>query len=110
MDKATTQNSKLLLMLLTSFILFLAMFFYTGLNYASTNTTQPPGTQLAYFIGYHSYGGNIHTGPGYIYYGPKYHPRGTYWTGWRYIGHGCKRSCLIERWSGRVIRCTKRCY
>ncbi|KTD60840.1 hypothetical protein [Legionella shakespearei] len=105
MEKVTNQNSKLLPMLLISFILFIGMFFYTGLTYASTSPSQPPGTQLAYFIGYHSYGG-----PGYIYYGPKYRPRGTYWTGWRYIGHGCKRSCLIERWSGRVIRCTKRCY
>lgn len=100
MDKVSNQNVKLLSVPLVSFILFIGIFFYSSLSQASTNTSPPTGTQLAYFVGYHSYGGH---------FGPKYRSRGAYWTGWRYIGHGCKRSCLIDRWSGRVIRCNKRC-
>ncbi|KTD20787.1 hypothetical protein [Legionella israelensis] len=48
-----------------------------------------------------------------VYFGPGYHRRGIYWTGWRtYYRHGrrCVRKCLVNRWTGQVIRCQRRCY
>jgi hypothetical protein len=83
-----------------AFILLLSSI-YTNTAIATSTSTTTQGTQLAYFYGYHYY-------PSY-WGGPVYH-RGAYWTPWRYIGHGCRKSCLISKWNGRVIRCTKRCY
>lgn len=74
---------------------------YTSLAIANTTTKYQPGNQLAYFVGYHYY-------PGY-WKGPLYY-KNAYWTPWRYIGHGCRKSCLISKWNGQVIRCAKRCY
>ncbi|KTC90362.1 hypothetical protein Ldum_1430 [Fluoribacter dumoffii NY 23] len=101
MEKVSIRSYKKISPILLSFALLIG-FFYSNLVKAST-TTQLPGQQFAYFVGYHS-----------GYYGPAtyhhhhYH-RGVYWTPWRYIGHGCRKSCLIDRWSGRVIRCKTRC-
>ncbi|MCL9683737.1 hypothetical protein [Legionella maioricensis] len=106
MEKARVKNYGLLPILLASFILLIGTF-YSVYSNASNNASQPPGTQLAYFIGYHSYGGYYL--PGYIYYGPRHYPRRAYWTGWRSIGYGCRQTCLIDRWSGRAIRCSRRC-
>ncbi|WP_457589636.1 hypothetical protein, partial [Legionella pneumophila] len=77
-------------------------------NLASASNTNADqylsgNTQLAYFIGIHSYPGN------YYWRGPVYY-KNAYWTKWRYFGYGCQKSCLIDRWSGRVIRCAKRCF
>lgn len=103
MKKDSTHNFKLLNVINSYLILFL-MLLISNIAGASTNPNQQPlsNTQLAYYIGIHSY-------PGYYWRGPVYY-RSTYWTKWRYIGHGCQKSCLIEKWSGRVIRCAKRCF
>lgn len=37
-------------------------------------------------------------------------PRNSYWTNWGYVGYGCVSSCLINRWSGKILRCERRCY
>lgn len=88
----------------------------------SPNPTLTPGTQLAYYVGHpRRYYGRGYYGRGY--YGHRYYRRavyaapivyagyraGSYWTGWRYIGHGCSRSCLVNRYNGHVIRCKQRC-
>lgn len=104
MEKIDAKNYKLHSILLTSFILFIATFYSIAVK--ANSSPSLPGTQLAYFIGYHSYNGAYL--PGHIYYGPR-HYRKAYWTGWRPIGHGCRRTCLIDRWTGRAIRCSKRC-
>lgn len=91
-------------------VLFTAMVILAGLysGHAKANSSnQLPGTQLAFFIGYHSYGGHIR--PAYVYYGPRKRARGVYWTGWRFSGNGCRNTCLVDRWTGRAIRCKKRC-
>ena len=107
MENVNTKKFSLLPILLASLILFIGMFYTV---YANANTTsQPPGTQLAYFIGYHSYYGGPYYRPAYIHHGPRVHRHKSYWTGWRYIGYGCSKTCLIDRWSGRAIRCSKRC-
>ena len=98
---------RLMPILLASFMLLIGTFYYGCAN-AKNNVSPAPGTQLAYFIGYHSYNGGYYR-PGYIYYGPRHYPRRSYWTGWRSIGYGCRQTCLIDRWSGRAIRCSRRC-
>lgn len=104
MEKTKAHKYKLPSILLTSFILFIGTVYSMG---AKANTSTPlAGVQLAYFIGYHNYNGAYL--PGHIYYGPR-HYRKAYWTGWRPIAHGCRRTCLIDRWTGRAIRCSKRC-
>lgn len=37
-------------------------------------------------------------------------PHNYYWTDWDYVGYGCVSSCLINRWSGKIWRCERRCY
>ncbi|HHP7843246.1 TPA: hypothetical protein ACSHSZ_002145, partial [Legionella pneumophila] len=88
-----------------TFLLFITVSFSNAANANSTNSAQylSGNTQLAYFIGFHSYPGNYYW-RGSIYY------KNAYWTKWRYIGYGCQKSCLIDRSSGRVIRCAKRCF
>ncbi|HCJ1063252.1 TPA: hypothetical protein NQN31_000910 [Legionella pneumophila] len=88
-----------------TFLLFITILFSNAASASNTNTDQyfSGNTQLAYFIGIHSYPGN------YYWRGPVYY-KNAYWTKWRYIGYGCQKSCLIDRWSGRVIRCAKRCF
>lgn len=106
MNKVSSiQYHKLLPMLIVSFIIFIGSF-YSSFAQANTQLTQPPGTQLAFYIGFHNYYGGYYNP---VYYGPRYYRYRTYWTGWRYIGHGCRQSCLIDRWNGRVIRCSRRC-
>ncbi|RUR05252.1 hypothetical protein [Legionella sp. km772] len=91
-----------------------------GLLYSSnshaTTTNALAGTQLAYFVGYHS--GGMHKGyynPGYghhyghVYYKPQYHHRGSYRTPWTYIGHNCRKTCWVDRWTGRSLNCYKTC-
>lgn len=103
MQHVCTQNKWLVF-----FVLF-AMYLFC-MNSGHTHTTKSPatGSVLAYFVGYHSYyGGNYR--PGYMHYGSKYRTGGKYWTGWRYAGYGCQKSCQIDQFSGRAIRCKKRC-
>gem|GEM_PF-2876634 len=75
---------------------------------AAVQTNPLAGTQLAAYYGVHVYDG----GYGRNYHRPV-HYRGkrhsTYWSNWKYIGRGCERSCLIDNWTGRVIRCQSRC-
>ena len=33
----------------------------------------------------------------------------TYWTSWKFVGQGCRKSCLVTKGNGRVIRCKTRC-
>lgn len=86
------------------FMIGIGIFFNSSVR-AKTTSTPLAGEQLAYFIGYHS-------SPGYVYYGPHYYHhqlRKFYWTGWNYSGHGCRKNCLIDRWSGRIVRCNRQC-
>ncbi|WP_084157839.1 hypothetical protein [Legionella wadsworthii] len=104
MEKTSIRSYKLIPTVILSFAL-IAGFLYSGLAKANTQASNPPGQQLAYYIGYHS--GYYHGNPPYYY---KKHHRNAYWSGWRYIGHGCRSKCLIDRWSGRAIRCKKICH
>ena len=106
MEKVSASNFKLRPILLVSIILFIGTFYSVCAN--ATNMAQPPGTQLSYFVGYHNYYGGYYR-PGYVYYGHRHYHRNVYWTGWRYKGYGCRKNCLIDRWTGRAIRCTRRC-
>lgn len=62
------------------------------------------------------YRGNRHR-PGWngggIYVRPGGYQR-RYWTSWRpyyYRGYNrCVRRCMVDRWTGQVIRCYRRCY
>ncbi|WP_058518327.1 hypothetical protein [Legionella parisiensis] len=103
MEKISVRSDKTLPAIVLFSVLIIG-FLYSIIAKANSESTQPPGQKFAYFIGYHSS----------YYYGaaPYYHHRHykkTYWTGWRYIGHGCRSSCLIDRWSGRAIKCKRIC-
>lgn len=92
------------------FFVFFIIYF-AALNHAMAHTSQVHSTPvpvLAYFIGYHSYDG-LYNRPGYINNGARNKKGKAYWTGWRYIGHGCQKSCYIDQFSGKAIRCKKRC-
>lgn len=106
MEKISAKNHKKIPIMLVSFILFIGAFYNVVAN-ANNNLTPLPGTQLAYFIGYHSYYGGYYR-PGYVYDGPRHHRR-VYWTGWRYAAYGCRQHCLINRLNGHAIRCEQRC-
>lgn len=85
------------------FVLFvLSTLFWGGKSYANTDSLA--GTQLAFFVGYHS-GGMHNTN----YYAPKYHYRGSYRSPWTYIGHNCRKTCWVDRWTGRSLSCYKTC-
>lgn len=104
MEKVSARSNKSLFVLLIS-SLILPGGFYSTVAKADSPTQSLAGQQLAYFVGYHSY-------PSYVYYGPpvyRYHYRKLYWTGWRYVGYGCRSRCLVDRWSGRVLRCKRVC-
>ncbi|CAM4493993.1 MAG: hypothetical protein LEGION0403_FIIPPAGN_00488 [Legionella sp.] len=102
MERAKTKNSKALSILLFSFVLLIGGGLY---NTAKAATSPLAGQQLAYFVGYHT------NAP--VYVGPRvqvqHRHRSVRWTGWRYIGHGCRQNCLVDRWTGRVIRCNRTC-
>jgi hypothetical protein len=91
----------------------LSVFLYCGLSHAKTISLA--GTQLAYFVGYHS--GGIHKGysndayykPRTVYYSPRYHHKGAYRTPWTSIGHNCRKTCWLDRWTGRALRCYRTC-
>lgn len=106
MKQVITKSYRAFILSVFSFLILTGGLYSTV---AKANTPPPAplaGEQLAYYIGYHS-------APGYVYYGPQYyphyHPRKLYWTGWRYIGHGCRKNCLINRWNGRILRCDRTC-
>lgn len=105
MEQVNAKGYRQTLPILLISILMLTGALYSTLAKANTPSSPLAGAQLAYFIGYHS-------APGYVYYGPQYyhrHHRKLYWTGWRYVGHGCRKNCLVDRWNGRIIRCNRVC-
>ncbi|WP_083821511.1 hypothetical protein [Legionella drancourtii] len=105
MEQVNVKSYRIMPILLISFLVLMGALYTTVAKADTPSSSSPAGMQLAYYIGYHS-------APGYVYYGPRYyprHPRKLYWTGWRYIGHGCRKNCLVDRWSGRVIRCNRTC-
>lgn len=100
-------NSKLHHSVIFTFIIFFALFielFYNSSSYAQESNSLA-GTQLAYFVGYHS--GGMHKDP--VYYRPSYHFKGSYRTPWTTIGHTCRKTCLLDRWTGRSLYCYKTC-
>lgn len=103
MEKVSIRSYKNISRLFLSLIILIG-FFYSSIVQADTSPSQLPGQQLAYFIGYHS--GGYYEPPPYYYHR---HHRSLFWTPWRYVGHGCRKSCLIDRWSGHVIRCRRIC-
>ncbi|HHF7375040.1 hypothetical protein [Legionella bozemanae] len=103
MEKTSIRSYKILPTIILSSVLLIG-FLYSSLAKANSEPSPPPGLQLAYFIGYHS--GSYYGAAPYYYHR---HHRNAYWTGWRYIGHGCRSSCLIDRWSGRAIKCKRIC-
>lgn len=105
MEKTLTKSSRLLPLMILSFVLSLGLF-YTSIAEA-TGSVQPPGTQLAYFIGFHSYPGGYYRHHN-VYYGNRYRHNNYYWRNW---GHrrGCSKSCVVDRRSGAIIRCYRRC-
>ncbi len=93
------------------FLILLCGLFYSSNSHANTKNSLA-GTQIAYFIGYHS--GGMYNGGGYhnsnhVYYKPRYHYRGSYKTPWTYIGHNCRKTCWVDRWTGRSLRCYRSC-
>lgn len=105
MEKMLVEKTKLIPLLFTSFLLVLALGYSMKLH--ANQASAIPGTQLAYFIGYHEYNG-FYT-PSNVYSNPKYKHKRSYWSGWKKSGSGCRKNCLIDRFSGRAIRCSKRC-
>ena len=94
------------------FFVLLTSIFYSS-NLRSNNASPLAGQQLAYFVGYHSGGineGSYSNGStGQVYYRPKYHYKGSYHTPLTYIGHTCRKTCLVDRWTGRSLKCYKSC-
>jgi hypothetical protein len=104
MEKVNTKSYKIIPIFIISFLVLIGALYNTAAK-ANTASTPLSGTQLAYFVG-------SHYAPSYVYHGPRvYHhrPRAVYWSNWRYVGHGCRKSCLVDRWSHRVIRCKQVC-
>jgi len=106
MERIKTQNSQCLLKLIAFFAL-LAGFLYTNLAAANQLNSTMPSTQLAYFVGFHNYYGAGNNRPNYQYEAPRQITR-SYWTGWRYMGRGCQRNCLMNSWNS-MIRCETKC-
>ena len=93
---------------IVSFLILAGGLLYSTVAKANATTTPLAGEQLAYYVGFHS-SPNAYTP---VYYGPQYyhhHQKKLYWSGWRSVGHGCRKNCLIDRWSGRVLRCNRVC-
>lgn len=76
---------------------------------SQTLPTSPNGIQLAAngYVGYPGWQGYGYYSPAPVVYVRR--PTNFYWTRWKYLGHRCKRSCLINRWNGVVVRCKKVC-
>lgn len=91
---------KLIPILTITFLLITGIIYF---NSALAESSYPvaPGIQVAYFIGYHDYYGGGAYRPGH---------RPAYWSGWKYIGRSCQSNCLIDRWSGKILRCSRRCF
>lgn len=109
MKKSGTRNSLTFAYVLS--LVLLCGIFYTGTSHAETNLV--PGTQLAYYVGYHN-GGNYRGGYNYRHYpkyiqSPRHYYRNSYRTPWRYIGNNCRKACWVDRWTGRTIRCYRTC-
>jgi hypothetical protein len=82
---------------------------YTAGSDAQTNPA--PGTQVAFYVGYHSgghYRGSYEPNRRYI-NSPRHYYRSSYRTPWTNIGHNCRKSCWIDRWTGRTLRCYRTC-
>lgn len=95
------QSLRPITLLCSAFLLLLGL---TLSQYAhAENAVQKP-MQLAVYIGFHQ------TGAGGYLIIENQHQRNYFWTEWRYVGRGCEKSCLINRWTGEVIRCERRCY
>ncbi len=107
MEKVNIRNYRAIPILVLS-ILLLAGSSYFAVAKAEANSTPLAGQQLAYFIGYH-YAPGYANGPHYYHYHHAV-PRAVYWTRWRYVGHGCNRHCLVDRYTGRVVRCERVCH
>lgn len=113
MEIVSTQSYRILPILIIPFFLFVGLL-YSNIVSATINS-QPPGTQLAYFVGTHAYHGG-HYRSHKAYYGHRYNRYNryrnynNYWTNWGYINYGCRKRCLIDSWSGAIIRCSTRCY
>lgn len=72
-----------------------------------------PGTQLAYFVGYHGYPKGYYDKfvyqPAYLTYPRVVRVNRLYWSRWTDTGYGCRSSCLINSYNGAVLRCQRRC-
>lgn len=109
MKKSGTHHS-LTWVYIVSFV-FLCGLFYAGTSHANVNPA--PGTQLAYFVGTH-YNGAYRGGYNYRHYPQyrhynRYYYNGAYRNPWGYIGNNCRKTCWVDRWSGRTIRCYRTC-
>lgn len=109
MEKVSSRQYKIIPALIISLALLIGAF-YSSFASATETIPQPPGTQLAWFVGYHNYYGGGYYRPNYVYSGPRYRYRNVHWTGWRYVGYHCQRTCLVNNWDGRVLRCNRRCF
>lgn len=102
MEKTQTHNALFLAGILTS---SLFCFSYSSSVQASSNAL--PGTQLAYFVGYHNNG--VYRGDDYHYrHYPRYKAPRNYYRK-VHIGATCRKTCWIDRFTGRVIRCFRTC-
>jgi len=98
MDKINTQNYKLVPILIISIGLLIGSLFSITAKAEATSSTQ-----LAYGVGIQPYHDNA-------YHRPHHHRHNDlYWTGWRNVGHGCRKNCLVNRWNDRIIRCNRVC-
>lgn len=85
-------------------LMLLIGLFYSGTSHAQTNKLVK-GTELAYYV--NPYNGKNYYGSHY--YKPRYHYKGSYRTPWTYIGHNCRKTCWVDRWTGRTLSCYKTC-
>lgn len=111
MYKVSSLRSPVILSLFGSIILLLGAL-YSGTTKAETASPQPPGTQLAWFVGYHDYYGGGYYRPNYVHPGPryKYKYRTVRRNGRYYAGYTCKKTCQVDIWDGRLLGCRNRCY
>lgn len=101
MKKLNLHHSVVFSCILT--LMLLIGLFYSSTSHAQTNKVVG-GTELAYVNHY-----NGHNYYGSHYYKPGYHYKGSYRTPWTYIGHNCRKTCWVDRWTGRTLSCYKTC-
>lgn len=103
---------------LLSSVLAVAAFCYSGNAQAMQTTNSAGQVQLATYYNHGNYypRNNIYIGGyprGYIYFGNGFYPN-PYWNTYRpsynIPNYNCQRRCLVDKWSGRVIRCAQTCY